>query len=381
MAAKDKKASFFAGPFAIAAVTYGTHVGPGFASGAQIANYFPGMGWVGIFIGPVMVCLFSGIVLFFVLEYARLHKTFDYRSLYDSVFGRFSFIFSNLKELVIVITTLLVCSLCYATSSELLKQMFGLPLLAGGGLIMLIVTLLVIFGARVVRASSTLITLLLIAMMLFIGINGIGNAWPAARESIRQRTMYREYIPAFVKMFSYVMLILSYLDVTVAVIEPSIHSTADSLKTAVLSTLLIGGSTIMMAILFNAGMPGLLAEPLPTLWVLNNLLDVGGITRLLYTAIAVLAILSTGVGGIYGIVARYEKRLEKVWKKSNVIGRSTVVTLAFVFGSMLLGQLGVLSLVQYGYGAMSFLIVPAFYIPFLFIIPYKLYLRPKKEKE
>lgn len=377
MEKKVKKSSLFAGPFAIAAVTYGTHVGPGFASGAQIVNYFPANGWVGILLGPLFVCLFSGVVLFLVLEYARIKRTFDYRSLYDSIFGKFSFFFSNLKEVVIVITTLLVCSLCYATGSEILRQMFNIPPLLGGSIIMLVITLLVIFGANVVRASSTIITVLLIAMMVFIGINGIGSALPAAMETMAQQTMYKGYMAAFIKMFSYVMLILSYLDVTVAVIKPSIKSTSDSIKTALISTLLIGGSTIMMTILFSAGMPAIAKEPLPTLWMLNNIIGAGTFTRLLYAAIAILAIFSTGVGGIYGIVAKYEERVHKYWKNSTSIGRSTLVTVAFVVGSILLGQFGVLGLVQYGYGIMSFLLVPVFYIPFLFIIPVKLWKKKK----
>ena len=40
------------GPISVACVWFGTHVGPGFASGAQLVQYFVGYGWLGVYIGP-----------------------------------------------------------------------------------------------------------------------------------------------------------------------------------------------------------------------------------------------------------------------------------------------------------------------------------------
>ena len=42
----------FMGPFAIISVWFSTHVGPGFAGGAQEVQYFVGNGWMGVFFRP-----------------------------------------------------------------------------------------------------------------------------------------------------------------------------------------------------------------------------------------------------------------------------------------------------------------------------------------
>ena len=51
-----------------------SYMGPGFATGTLTVNYFLSRGWIGVFIGPVIVGFLCFTFLFLLLEINRIFK-------------------------------------------------------------------------------------------------------------------------------------------------------------------------------------------------------------------------------------------------------------------------------------------------------------------
>ncbi|OUO93420.1 hypothetical protein [Cloacibacillus sp. An23] len=96
------------GPVSVACVWFGTHIGPGFASGAQLVQYFVGYGWLGVYVGPIVLMIISSWIVYYVLETCRLYQVYNYHDFYNVVFGRYRKIFVAYKELAVLLSSIVI---------------------------------------------------------------------------------------------------------------------------------------------------------------------------------------------------------------------------------------------------------------------------------
>ncbi|NLG05962.1 MAG: hypothetical protein GX567_19365 [Clostridia bacterium] len=364
-----KKAWGFMGPFSVACVWFGTHVGPGFAGGAQLVSYFTKWGWIGVFLGPLVVALLSTYLIYYTMEFCRLYKTDNYHEFYKKVYGKYTIFFGTVKSILLVLGCFVVAAMIYATGGALLQSLLGFPAYVGGLLTMAVIVLLTIFGEALVRKSSTVLTVVMIAMILYIAIRAIGPSWGGMREYVGSRTMNASYPTAWWNMILYLPVFCSFMDAGIATSQSTVKSSRDSILIAIMGSILIGGSIMLLNIMFSARMPEIQSEALPTLFALQHVMGNNiGIT-ILYTVLAFLALISTGVGFLYGAVARYEIVLGKVWKQSSATLRRAVILIAIMIGSVVFGQFGVLTIIQYGYVYMGNINLPVLMLPLMILLP------------
>ena len=82
----------------IAFVAFTTQFGGGFASGAQIYSYFINYGaWCLIL--PFLTQGLYALFFWYGMRYAYKHKTYDYRSFSDRLYGKTRYVMSNLFEI------------------------------------------------------------------------------------------------------------------------------------------------------------------------------------------------------------------------------------------------------------------------------------------
>ena len=93
----------------LAFVAFTTQFGGGFASGAQIYQYFINYG-IWCLILPAVTQGLYALFFWYGMRYAYKHKTYDYRSFSDSLYGKTKPVMSNLYEI------------CYLIRSELHQQ-------------------------------------------------------------------------------------------------------------------------------------------------------------------------------------------------------------------------------------------------------------------
>ena len=85
----------------VAFVWFTTQFGGGFASGAQLIQYFVSFG-IWTLITPILAQAIGAIFQWYALRYAKKHDTYDYKSFNDSFYGKFAPVFSNLYEIVYI---------------------------------------------------------------------------------------------------------------------------------------------------------------------------------------------------------------------------------------------------------------------------------------
>ena len=126
---------------------------------------------------------------------------------------------------------------------------------------------------------------------------------------------------------------------------------------------------MIMNTLFASQMPGALTDPLPVVTALKRI-GMGSHFHIIYVTLAMLAVLSTGVGFMCGTVARYEGFVSAKLNVGSVASRFLIIAFFMVI-AILLGQFGILAIVNWGYKIfLSYMGVPVIYIPFMFILPY-----------
>ena len=82
----------------LAFVAFTTQFGGGFASGAQIYQYFINYG-IWCLILPAVTQGLYALFFWYGMRYAYKHKTYDYRSFSDSLYGKTKPVMSNLYEI------------------------------------------------------------------------------------------------------------------------------------------------------------------------------------------------------------------------------------------------------------------------------------------
>lgn len=355
--------------FALSCVLYTCHIGPGFSSGAQIVQYLVRWGWTGVFLGPLLIGVFGVFVTYLVLEYARLIQATNYRMFYDKFYGKYSILFSNLKEVLFTMLCLLTSANVFATGGALLNMAFGIPVLAGGIFCGIVVVLLTMFGSDLVSSSASAITIILIVLMLYISVISLGKAWPVTQEFIAARTMNSSYPYAMLRIINYWAGLLTFLDTGITMIGTSSKSRKDTLLIAIGGCGLVVLTLIPMTILLAAGMPQVASESIPTLWALEHVVNVAGPIKYIYVAIAFSALISTGVGFLYAIIQRHLLRV-KEWTKISSDNTARALMLVGILAiAFFFGRFGVIALVNKGYGTLAYANIPLYFLPFAILLP------------
>ena len=149
--------------------------------------------------------LVMGAAIFFGLEFARIHKTYDYRSLFKKLYAPYSDILPALWEVVYLYATLLGAGVAIAAASHLISgdshlvsgdsfiiyQLQKLHIPYGIAVIFVGLTLLLltIFGSKLVRNASTLMSIFIIVALLIVTILGISYSSADLGRVVSERTL------------------------------------------------------------------------------------------------------------------------------------------------------------------------------------------------
>lgn len=149
----------------VAFIWFTTHFGGGFASGAQLYSYFGKYGgWCLIL--PILAMAYDALFFGYALYFARKHQVYDYRS-YNNVFhGRFAPVFSNLFEIIYLVTMCLAPAVAFATGGATLKTVTGLSYPVCTVIIGVFIFIVAIFGSKLVRKVAFVLSIMIIVGLL-----------------------------------------------------------------------------------------------------------------------------------------------------------------------------------------------------------------------
>jgi uncharacterized membrane protein YkvI len=354
----------------VAFVWFTTQFGGGFASGAQLFQYFMKFGIWTLFT-PVLAQAIGAFFQWYALRYAYNNKLYDYRSFNDGFYGKFSPIFSNLYEIVYIMLLCLAPAVAFATGGATLAALTGLPYILCTFVIGIFIFIVAIYGTEVVRKVASTLSVLIIVGLLVVYIPNIVAQWSTITSTIS--TLAAEKAPAGPALwtcFLYAAFQLASIGLLVQHAEP-FHSEKDA-KTSMIYGFIVNAGIIFIStlgLLAIAKDPRVGTEAIPILILIRNGVGSSFMTPIISTLI-VLGSVSTAVNMIAGIVNRVVCKFEKPQPKQENGKQkpsklTILIALAFTILAFAIAQFGLIPLVAKGYGYLGYVTIAVVIIPFI----------------
>lgn len=367
-----KKRFISATSFGIMATWFGMYCGSGFATGTQYTIYYSKYGWLAL-ITPFITWAILGGAFYFIFEYERMTKINTYRDYAQNVFIKKIGIF-----FVIAIDLWSLCAQMLGVAGILagsgsLFEGINLPYYLGVGIMAAIVLFMTIFGVKTMMRISTYITYGLIIVIVILGVVGVTQNWSNFMWVVStQQNDGGTFFDALKSAMTYSGVQIGAM-FAVASMAPQLENRADSAKTAVGGALLNVLMLQILGLVVIASYPEINAETLPVLTALTAT----GIPGLdwLYRIMLFLALLSTGAGCAFAIVARWKGTIAKKLNCSETVVAAVIAIVMMVIGTFG-SQFGLVAVFNTGYGFLSKMAWPLGILPAFFILPWRIhYLR------
>lgn len=324
----DKKGKYLTSvSVGVATVWFSTHCGAGFASGTQELQYFANHGWFGVFL-PILTFAIIAFTFYLAMETARQTDKWSYDLWSKEAFGKSAKILTPLMDVSVIITTIAATAATIATGGLLGQQYLGLPVFVGSLAMFIIVTLLVIFGESVVRKNAMFMTSIIIVIISIVLIAGLVKFAPQIAKLMHERYVNpnstkwslsgsSETVPG--NFGNALMWALTYAGFQVAAVGGVVSSFKGGLYRKEAKGAMILGAVmniimlIGICLLIFSGMPDIYtdqaARTLPTVFIVKQL-HIASLS-FLYPILLFLALITTAVGFIFGMVQRIDPYVMK----------------------------------------------------------------------
>ncbi len=361
----------------LAFVAFTTQFGGGFASGAQIYQYFINYG-VWCLILPALTQGLYAIFFWYGMRYAHAHQAYDYRTFSNKFYGRFRIVFSNLFEICYLIMIGTASSAAFATGASTINTLTGIPYVACTVIIALFIFLVVMFGTKVVRsAASTLSVLILIGLVLVL-VPNIITQWGSITESVSLMQGGQLPVlaaegstPSFRSALWMAFLYFLFQLPSVSVMYHHVAAVTDKKQINragvwIFICNFFAMELSIVGLLAIAFLPELKGASVPMLVLVQS--GVGGkVLTPIISILIVLGAVSTGTNMISGIVARcvnaLEKNMDEGKKAEGHLARNAVFALIFTFAAFGIAQFGLMAIVRQGYKYLGYAGLITLFIP------------------
>ncbi|MDD7363155.1 MAG: hypothetical protein SPI65_02960 [Peptoniphilus sp.] len=347
----------------VATVWFSTHCGAGFASGTQELQFFANHGWFGTLM-PILTFILIAITYYVGLETARQTDKWGYDAWSKEAYGKYSKVLTPAMDVSVVITTIAASAATIATGGLLVNQYLGLPVIVGSLFMLVVVTLLVIFGEELVRKNATIMTGVILVIISIVIIAGLVKFGPDIARLFSERYVNPEAtkwgISASDKTVpgsfgNSLLWALTYAGFQISAIGGITASfKGGRFKEESKGAMIIGCiMNILMLVgiclLIFSQMPDIYLDEatraLPTIAVVQKL-DISFLS-VLYPVLLFLALITTAVGFIFGIVTRVEPHVMK--NESNPIKKKAIIAVVSLIICYLVSTLGLMWIVQNAY--------------------------------
>lgn len=361
----------------IAFVAFTTQFGGGFASGAQIYSYFINYGaWCLLL--PFLTQGLYALFFWYGMRYAYKHKTYDYRSFSDCLYGKNRYVMSNLFEITYLIMIGTASAAAFATGGSTLNQLLNLPYWLCTLAVAAFIFLVAMFGTNVVRkTASTLSVLIIIGLVVVLVPNIIAQFGDiqesigrmAAGEMVVCSSQDGSFLPALWSAVLYFLFQLASVSVMYQHMEPV--TSEKQINRSAVWMFVVNSFAMMLSIvgLLAVGYISELADAsVPMLVLVQNGVGAAVLTPII-SILIILGAISTGVNMVSGIVVRcvnaLERRMETSKRNNGHMGRMALFTGIFTALAFGIAQFGLMAVVQKGYAYLGYASLITVFIPFV----------------
>lgn len=343
----------------VACVWFGTHCGPGAASGNQTVQYFVNYG-----LWSLVMCILSmillGIALYYALEFSRRTEATDFKDFANKLFHPYDKIFANLFEISFVGTVGLSGGSCVATCSTIFHDYLGVSNWVG--IILIVATTIVfsIYGEKLVRATSTWMTvgiLICIFAVVVAGISyngGVSSSFSGrslddanGAEALWRSILYAAFLSTGV--FANCIAVVHGL------------TTKNDVKKSVAAGIIINAIFIFIVSLMLLGYPEAIKDTLPNFWVISK---VGApILVAAYVIVVFLACATNTISFSNALSGRYGKFIKIKNPKINKL----VITILMLIYVSAFSKFGLSAIVGVGFKYLGYFCIVTLLLPTIFV--------------
>ena len=369
----------------VATVWFSTHCGAGFASGTQELQYFANHGWFGVFM-PIITFAIIAFTYYIGLETARQTDKWGYDLWSKEAFGSASKLLTPAMDFSIIITTIAATAATIATGGLLGNQYLGLPVAVGSIAMFIIVTILCIFGENLVRKNAMIMTSAILVIISIVLVAGLIKFAPDIARLFRQGYVNpnsakwsisgsADTVPG--NIGNSLLWGLTYAGFQISAIGGIAASfKGGSFKQEAKGAMIMGAvinilMLVGICLLIFSQMPHIYLDEatrkLPTVFIVNQLNI--PVLAVLYPILLFLALITTAVGFIFGMVQRLDPYVLKNMDSKPVL-RKAIISFVCLLVCYAVSKLGLMWVVQVAYKYLgifnwAFIILP------LWILGYK----------
>lgn len=363
----------------LAFVAFTTQFGGGFASGAQIYQYFINYG-IWCLILPAVTQGLYALFFWYGMRYAYKHKCYDYRSFSNSIYGKTAPVMSNLYEVCYLIMIATASAAAFATGGSTINSLTGIPYFICTLIVGAFIFVVALFGTSVVRKCASTLSVLIVAGLLVVLVPNIIAQLPeigasigkmaAGEMGVRSAGQTGAFGPALWMAVLYFFFQLASVSVMYQHVEP-VTDVKQIDKAAIWMFICNFGAMELsiiglLAVTYVAEMA---TASVPMLVLVQNGVGAGILTPII-SILIILGAISTAVNMISGIVTRCVNGIEKgksdEEKAKGHLGRNAIFTLIFTGMAFAIAQFGLQAVVAKGYAYLGYAAMITLFIPFVF---------------
>lgn len=340
-------------------------------SGIFATSYYTSYGvW-----GLLLPCLTFAVACFIITmgaETVRHHKAYDYHSFAKAIYGKASPLFSSILDIYMVIAMIVSGSAVVAMGATLLHELTGAPLIVGALLISAICMCLTLWGESLIRKSSVVISVVMIGGLLLLAFFSIRN-----RAGELQTMLQSGYVPENASPLSGVTkaLALGFSNSANALVLTSVEQTVTKRR----HSWAIGGVSfgmnvgvfILTTLLTLPYSPEILAEQMPTLYIIRQYLQVSvPWLPVVYMLTMFVALMDSSQ--LHAVASRTMQFYPNTGVfKGNKRLKTFLTGIAYFALSILISMLGLRTIVGTGYTLLGYLAIPLIAVPVCIVAPWR----------
>lgn len=362
--------------FGLGALMFGTFCGANMASGVYAANYIVtfGGGWAFVWLGMFFVAL-----SFFTstgLNFARAYKLGNYKDFYVALWGADS---PNAKgafkkAVIIFFDVFTLCSgvinvsATIALFSELMNQLFNVPVFWARAAAVLLFAVLTMYGASFLRKFNTLMTISLLVCMVVILVAVCSVRGDVLMDRVGNFEVGLDWSGGTLKahffMFAAYCFNISHWGGTLSTYSDQVQDSKDALGSGITIALLVCVLFALTGAIVLPFMPEVFGGT-PILQICQHYLS--PILTAVYWVVVIFSVVSTAPTFTFNVT----KRWSGVWKSDKVSERTKffVISISFLLVCWLLSSVGLVAIVKKGYTTLGKVAVWAIAIPLVISIP------------
>lgn len=331
----------------------GVLVGGGYATGRELISFYGSSGPIGGLLAMLITALIWSLAMMIILELARRYRAYDYQTFFKRLIGPGWILF----DLAYMALLVVVLSIVGAAAGEIVGQMTDFPQLVGTIILIGAATAVLFMGAAAVKR-----VLSYWSIVLYMGYIGFFVLFMTKLGDLSLSSMAASQGGADILING-----IRYAGVNINCFVSILFLVAmlQSRKEALVSGALVGPIAIVPAMLFYFAMmafyPTIQDEAVPLNYLLERLAVPA--FELIFQLIILGTLLQTGVGMLHALNGRVEAVYVKRDAPMPAWLRASVALFLMVFSVTVAEWIGLVKLIDRGYGLLSWVFVLLIFAP------------------